>query len=86
VATGKERRRFPDPADLRALAFSPDGKVLALGTVDGSVRLWEAEGKELRRLLGHRGPVTCLTFAADGRTLASGSYDTSVLLWNVSGL
>jgi WD40 repeat protein len=65
-----EFRRRSEPAS--ALAFSPDGRLLAVGA-QGSVRLIEvASGQEVRRLTGHRGWVSALAFSADRRTLASG--------------
>src|SRR5262249_4640542 len=61
---------------------SPGGEHLGVGAVAGRVHLCHlATGKEVRRLEGHRGKVSCLAFSADGRRLASGSQDTTVLVW-----
>ena len=68
-----------------SLIFSPGGKFLARGSMDGAVRIWEmASGKQLHTLTGHRGSVESLSFSPDGQLLASGSEDGSVRLWDVS--
>lgn len=68
-----------------SVAFSPDGKLLATGDVDGLIRLWQvADGQQLLTLKGHTGWVWAVTFSADGNTLASGSNDSSVRLWDIA--
>ncbi len=61
------------------------GVRLALsGSADGSVRLWDVEtGRELRRLDGHAGLVTCVAFSPDGRKALSAGYDHAVCLWDL---
>jgi len=67
-----------------AVAFSPDGRLLASGGSDGAVRVWDvATGRELRRLEGHTDSVQSVAFSPDGRTLASGGKDNIVRLWGV---
>jgi WD40 repeat protein len=68
--------------DLRAGAFSPDGELLALGSTDGSVRLWDATSGKMVRELKAGNAVSRLRFSSDGKLLASGSADGSVRLWN----
>ena len=72
---------------LNCIAYSPDGRRIAGGHQDGSVRLWDpASGALVQMLRGHGSAVLALAFSPDGRTLASGSNDDTVRLWDpVSG-
>jgi len=66
-----------------AVAFSPDGKLLATGGSDGVVRCWEVtSGKELLTCKGHSSLVRSVAFSPDGKTLASGSGDQTIKLWD----
>jgi WD40 repeat protein len=72
---------FPAPA----VAYSPDGTLLAGSINDATIQLWEtATGREIRTLKGHTDHVTCLAFTPDGKALASGSQDHSLCLWDVA--
>jgi hypothetical protein len=71
--------------ELFALAFAPDGSVLASAGRDPTVRLWDmATGKEFRQLSGHGSEVFTVAFAPDGRALASAGKDGTVLLWETA--
>jgi WD40 repeat protein len=76
------------------MAFSPDGKVLAVGLnvptalaeqgLAPLIRLWDLDkGKELRFCLGHKRAVNYLAFTPDGKFLPSGGSDNTFRLWNV---
>lgn len=68
---------------LEAVAWSPDGRLLAGATADGVV-VWEAKtGRELARLDEHRGYVEQVLWSPDGTRLISGGTDGRVLVWGV---
>ncbi|MGA2620534.1 MAG: WD40 repeat domain-containing protein [Thermoguttaceae bacterium] len=74
----------PIPDMIRAVTFSPDGKLLAGCRSDATVCLWKTVGDEQPAVLeAHTGSVKCGRFSPDGTLLATGSQDHNVLLWDV---
>jgi len=72
-------------AEVRCLAFSPDGRLVASGSKDQSIKLWSAiAGRALVTIDGRSGTVWSVAFSPDGSILASGGMDHSVRLWDVA--
>ncbi|KAM0146699.1 hypothetical protein ACHAPG_010991 [Botrytis cinerea] len=70
---------------VTSVAFSPDGKVVASGSHDETVRLWDvATGESLQTLEGHSESVRSVAFSPDGKVVASGSNDKTIRLWDVA--
>jgi WD40 repeat protein len=69
------------------VAFSPDGRLLALANADQTVRVWDAAtGRAIRTLRGHRARLGSVTFSPDSRQLATAGDDATVKVWDVTDL
>jgi WD40 repeat protein len=90
-ATGKELHTLHE-AKYHALAFSPDGRLLAAGhgnnltfhnhTLDSRITVWDmVTGQSIREFNGHANEVACVAFSPDGKSVASGSADHTILIW-----
>jgi WD40 repeat protein/serine/threonine protein kinase/tetratricopeptide (TPR) repeat protein len=84
AATGKEKiTHRADCGCIKALSFSPDGRWLAYGSDDQTVRLWSPSDGQERRY-SHGAPVDCLAFSPDGTMVASGGKDGTIKFWDVA--
>ena len=88
AATGETRVLAGHADQVRALAFSPDGHLVAAGggpaSRSGETKIWEVQsGNSVRVLAGHHDSVLGVAFSPDGKTLATCGYDKLVKLWDV---
>jgi glucose repression regulatory protein TUP1 len=74
-------------AGVTSVSISPDGSMVAAGSLDSVIRIWEvASGKLLDSLRGHRDSVYSVAFTPDGKGIISGSLDKSLKLWDLGTL
>ncbi len=70
---------------ISTIAFSADGKLLAIGSQESKISIWDvAKRKEWRSLSGHEGEIECVVFSPTGKLLASASSDKTIRLWRVA--
>jgi WD40 repeat protein len=81
TTTGKERGKLPGGS---VLAFSPDGKTLAVGSGSVLKLVNLLSAKVTAEFRGHQSNITTVAFAPDGQRVVSGSSDTTLLVWDVT--
>ncbi len=87
--TGARKQKLPSRGEnyggFNAVAFSPDGKLLATADTKKKIKLWDMDSGELiRTLLGHETYINEISFSPDGKRLASGGGDKHAIIWDVA--
>lgn len=89
VGTSEHHSSIPiDSSHVNEIAFSPDGRMLAIAANSGLLSVWQIEsGERLHVLSGHSGDVRCVDFSSDGNRLVSGggieSQPGEVFIWDL---
>lgn len=83
--TGELQHKIKKHTDwITAVAFSPNGQVLATADRNGGISLWDPDNaQELFTLAGHKSAITALSWRGDSKLLASSSEDGTVKLWEM---
>ena len=84
MATLRRRKRLPGSTGHNTVVqYSPDGRYLAAGSTDGSIRVWSTKTWRSRRLQAQTGAVYSLAVSPDSRTLAAGGGDGAIRLFDL---
>jgi WD40 repeat protein/tetratricopeptide (TPR) repeat protein len=76
-------RMWVSPSSVNSVAISGNGGLIASGSWDNTVKVWDARtGKKVHTLNGHTGAVTSVAISGDGGLIASGSQDKTVKVWD----
>jgi WD40 repeat protein len=84
LRTGERVARFAHAGSIDSIGFSPDGKLLASASLDGSVTVWDVNRKEAVADLRGSVPAFAVRFSPDGKLVAVGDSSGAVVLWDVA--
>lgn len=72
------------PPEITRLAYSPFANLLAIGSSNGDIKVWDISTSSLIiKFQGHKSAVTCLEFDTNGTSLISGSNDSTIIIWDL---
>jgi WD40 repeat protein len=83
--TWEKNRLIGHKGRVNSVAFSPDGQIIASGSDDKTIKLWNKNGGLLTTILAHDDEITSVVFSEDGQMIASSSDDRTVKTWNLKG-
>lgn len=87
VPSRKAIGSLPAPEHVQAMAFTPDGRYIATGSRNGTIRIWNVSNSSAVAVLAaHRGGIWSLAFSPDGRQLVSAGEDRVGKVWELTGL
>jgi len=70
---------------ISSVVFNQDGSLIAIGSTDGSVKLWETNtGKQIKAIIKHPHPITSISFNPNGKLLAVGLESGVIVLWDIN--
>ena len=82
----QEQNRLQGHTDwVGGISFSPDGQTIATASGDGTIKLWQRDGRLIKTLKDHTDAVSSVVFSPDGQWLVSGGLDKTVRLWRSDG-
>lgn len=88
IESGQEVLNLSIEDGVTTVAISPGGEYVAAGSLDKSVRVWDARNgfliERLDGIDGHKDSVYSVAFAPNGRSLVSGSLDKSIKMWELA--
>jgi WD40 repeat protein len=84
VASHKLVRTLVVGARVNQVAFTADGRSVAIASEDRAVQIWDVATGTAKTLIGHADAVYSVAFSPDGTTVATGGVDRGVLIWNVA--
>jgi WD40 repeat protein len=81
---GEQLVQIGDNSGINDATFSPDGQTILTASLDGTLGIWNAEGRPVAELKGHNSAISHAVFSRDGRMVVSTSSDRTARIWPMS--